>query len=370
MRIVYGVHGYSRGHASRAGTVLSELVKQHEVMIFAGRDAEKILSEQYTINSVPVLAYEYTDRGKISFVKSLKHNLPILVDLARHGRQFNRVKALIKAFDPDLVISDAEPFTNRVSRSLQLPLVSFDHFGIMVHCRVPLRWQDRLRSWIDRTAYQTLLGRSDKQLISSFYDAPPRTSNVQLIGPLLRDEVFRVKPSQGDHLLVYFNNGSYQITPEVADTLRSLDLPMRVYGTTFTGRDGPIDFRPTSNQAFLEDLASAKAVISTAGNQLVGEATYYGKAMLVLPEDTVEQRMNASAVERLGIGQQISWREFKPAVVRRFLARVPEFTAQARAASRDGRADALMILNHWAKELSAKRKAARAKLLRQIPAGS
>ena len=367
MRIVYGVHGYSRGHASRAGTVLSELVKQHDVMIFAGRDAEKILSEKYEINSVPVLAYEYTDRGKISALKTAKHNIPILTDLIRRGKHFSQVKQLIKSFDPDIVISDAELFTNHVARNLKLPLVSFDHFGIMVHCRPPLRWQDRLRSTLDRLAYRTLLGRSDKQLISSFYDAPPRTSNVQLIGPLLRDEVFRIQPTKGDHVLVYFNNGSYQITPEVAATLRSLDMPMRVYGSSFTGHDGPIDFRPTSNEAFLRDLASAKAVISTAGNQLVGEAAYYGKAMLVLPEDTVEQRMNAAAVERLGIGEQIDWSEFRPHAVQRFLGRVPEFTARARAASRDGRADALRLLNHWAKEFSEKRKAARRKLL-QIPA--
>ncbi len=369
MRIVYGVHGYSRGHASRAATVLSELVKDHEVMIFAGRDAEKILSEEYEINSVPVLAYEYTDRGKISVLKTLRTIVPIISDLARHGKHFRNVRDMVRSFDPDIVISDAEPFTNHVARHLQLPLVSFDHFGIMVHCRVPLRWQDRLLSTIDRLAYQALLGRADKKLISSFYDAPPRTHDVQLIGPLLRDEVFQVAPSDGNHLLVYFNNGNHQVTPEVADTLRKLDIPMRVYGTALTGRDGPIEFRPTSNRGFLEDLASARAVISTAGNQLVGEAAYYGKALLVLPEDTVEQRMNAAAVERLGIGQQIAWADFSPAVVRRFLRRIPEFTAQARAASRDGRADALRFIHRWAKELSAKRQAARRKLL-QITASS
>ncbi|MEM7674765.1 MAG: glycosyltransferase family protein [Myxococcota bacterium] len=363
MRIVYGVHGYSRGHASRAGTILSELVKQHEVMIFAGRDAETILSEQYKVTSVPVLAYEYTDRGRISAVKTARTILPILTDLARHGKHFKRVKAMMREFDPDLVISDAEPFTNRVSLNLQMPLVSFDHFGIMVHCRPRLRWQDRLRSLLDRTAYRALLGHSDKQLISSFYDAPPRTDNVQVIGPLLRDEVFRLKPSEGQHVLVYFNNGNYQITPKVADTLRSLGVPLRVYGSELVGRDGPIDFRPTSNMAFLEDLASARAVISTAGNQLVGEAAYYGKAMLVLPENTVEQRMNANAVEHLGIGQAIDWSEFTPHVVRRFLARVPEFTTRARAASRDGRADALRILHRWAQELADKRNAARRNLL-------
>ncbi|MEO1232096.1 MAG: glycosyltransferase family protein, partial [Myxococcota bacterium] len=49
MRILYGVHGYSRGHATRAAAVLSELVKEHEVLIFAGADAYDLLKSDFVL---------------------------------------------------------------------------------------------------------------------------------------------------------------------------------------------------------------------------------------------------------------------------------------------------------------------------------
>ena len=36
LRIAYGVHGYGRGHSSRALAVLPELTKRHDVLVLAG----------------------------------------------------------------------------------------------------------------------------------------------------------------------------------------------------------------------------------------------------------------------------------------------------------------------------------------------
>ena len=38
-------------------------------------------------------------------------------------------------------------------------------------------------------------------------------------------------------------------------------------------------------------------MVSTAGNQLATEACYFGKPLLVMPEDCAEQRLNARQVE-------------------------------------------------------------------------
>jgi hypothetical protein len=49
---------------------------------------------------------------------------------------------------------------------------------------------------------------------------------------------------------------------------------------------------------FLEDLAGCRAVISTAGNQLIGVALYLCKPVCVMPEacvECVEQRLNAGS---------------------------------------------------------------------------
>jgi hypothetical protein len=53
----------------------------------------------------------------------------------------------------------------------------------------------------------------------------------------------------------------------------------------------------------MEDLAGCDAVVSTAGNQLVGEALFLGKPMLVMPEAwNFEQSVNAHFLEQSGAG--------------------------------------------------------------------
>jgi UDP:flavonoid glycosyltransferase YjiC (YdhE family) len=93
-------------------------------------------------------------------------------------------------------------------------------------------------------------------------------------------------------------------------------------------------------------------VFSTAGNQLVGEAMWLGKPMLVMPEYTVEQRLNAAAVERLGIGMQVRQDEVTSATLTRFLGEEARFREAAVREAKDGRVDAISTLETFARELA------------------
>src|SRR3546814_17961876 len=86
--------------------------------------------------------------------------------------------------------------------------------------------------------------------------------------------------------------------------LRLLDCKVRVYGTRRRGEDDNLDFRAPSVQGFIDDVAGCRAVLSTAGNQLIGEALHFGKPVLALPEPALEQRLKASMPERMGVGQR------------------------------------------------------------------
>lgn len=111
-------------------------------------------------------------------------------------------------------------------------------------------------------------------------------------------------------------------------------------------------FLPHSNLPFLEDLAACRAVLSTAGNQLMGEAIYLGKPVMVMPEHCVEQRLNAAAVERLGIGERVSRREFTAERIRAFLGRLDGYVTAMKAHVRDGRQETLAALDRFLKELA------------------
>jgi uncharacterized protein (TIGR00661 family) len=257
----------------------------------------------------------------------------------------------MREFRPDVAICDAEPWSHAAAARLGIPRISFDHFGILAYCRPPIVWTDRLRSCRDVLAYRALMGRPDRIIVSSFYDGGAHDARIRFVGPLLRREVLCRRPKRGSHLLVYLNQGAHQFTPRIEAALRALSVPVVVYGTPRRGSEGNLTFSPPSNEPFLDDLASCRAVFSTAGNQLVGEALWLDKPMLVMPEHTVEQRLNAAAVDRLGIGRRVCHTDVTGDVIERFLADEETFRGAMRKALRDGRADALRAIESFASEL-------------------
>lgn len=350
VRIAYGVHGYSRGHAARALAVLPELVRRYDVKVYAGGDAYTALSSDFDVERIPTMRYEY-HRGRRSTLRTLWRNLPLFFELVQHGPSVRRLCRSMRAFAPDVVISDAEAWTHAAARSLGIPRIGFDHFGMMVHCKLGLSPRDWLRSLVDRGVYTLLTRRPERVLVSSFYQLETKGAAIEIIPPLLRDDVHEIEPSSGAHLLVYLNQGNVQLTPRLLRALGKVGTPVKLYGTERSGSAGAISYQEPSSKRFLEDLASCRAVVSTAGNQLVGEALRFAKPLLVMPESTVEQGLNARAIHKLGIGEVVEFRQLSARRIRSFLARAPDYAARARQHSADGRQLALARLNQWVHEL-------------------
>ena len=351
MRIAYGVFGYGRGHATRAAAVLPGLMGRHELLVLAGGDAHDHLSATIPVIRIPTLGYHYGPDGRRSNYRTMRQNSWHVLDILFRGPVSQQVTAALRDFRPDIVISDAEPWTHRAARRLGIPRIGFDHFGILAHCRVPLPLIDWARSFCDVGVYRALMGNPQRVIVSSFFDARPRRGGVALVGPLLRDEVSQFRAEIRGHFLAYFNKGVHQFTRTVESSLQSLPGRTLVYGTERRGLSGNLDFRPTSNLPFVEDLATCRAVISTAGNQLVGEAIHFGKPLLVMPENCVEQRMNAAAVQRLGIGMATTFGKFGAADIERFVAREGVFRERMRDLARNGRAEALATIERCMAEL-------------------
>jgi hypothetical protein len=73
--------------------------------------------------------------------------------------------------------------------------------------------------------------------------------------------------------------------------------------------------------------------------------------MLVVPERCVEQRLNAAAVERLGIGVRLTWRTLDAERVRRFLANCDEYRHSPAFHNPDGLKPSLEALHDFLGEL-------------------
>jgi UDP-N-acetylglucosamine:LPS N-acetylglucosamine transferase len=77
--------------------------------------------------------------------------------------------------------------------------------------------------------------------------------------------------------------------------------------------------------------------------------------MLVMPEHTVEQRLNAAAVETLGIGRRVTQSDITAEAVASFVRDADRYRETMRGAVRDGRVEALAAIERFAHELHAAR---------------
>jgi len=354
-KIVYSVHGYGRGHAARAQAILPELTRRYDVLVLAGDDAWDQLHEDFPVVRIPVLRYYQRAGGCRSTSLTLRRNVPLLHDMLLGGPIRRMVSKEIQRFGADVVISDSEGWTHHAARRLGVGRISFDHYGIMAFCRPPMSRGDRLVCWAESLVYRALVCNPDRVIAVAFFDAEPSRSGVSVVGPILREAVRKTPSVEGDYLLAYFSNAEANFTPRIEQALRALDMPVVVYGPKRRGVDGRLDFRPAANEPFVRDLAGCRAVFSTAGNQLISEALHFGKPLMLMPEDSLEQRLNARIVRDWGIGTETRRGAVSVAALRTFMARRDEFASRVRLRRRDGLAEALAEIDGAIEDLVAQR---------------
>lgn len=365
LRIAYGVMGYGRGHATRVRSVLPALMAQHDVTVFAGGDAVPVLSPLAPVVKIPTLGYVYSHRGDLSVTGTVARNFSGMSDLLLGGQGLATVTGELRRGDFDLVISDSEAWTHRAAERLHLPRISFDHVGVIAWCQPHFPPELWMRGQRDGWVYRRLMGQPDRIMITSFYAAEPVDAATRVIGPVLREELMNVQPRTGDYLLVYLNKGRHQYTAGLDLALRRLDAPVVIYGTPYRGRVDNLEFRPPGNAEFIRDLANCKALLSTAGNQLIGEAIYFRKPLLALPENVFEQQLNARMVERMGIGARGRLTSLTVGDVEDFLVGCEAYRDRMPASTGDGRTAAAATLLEFIDELGARPRRQRAKALSQ-----
>lgn len=347
MKIAYGVHGYGCGHATRSMPVIEALRKAgNEVIVFSGGQAYQLLLQQGLMDpkEVPCLSFHQTKPGKTDATLSVIKNLPFMGDLIMRGPAYQAVKKLFTDKSIEAVITDAEPWTAWVAKDLRLPLISFDHYGVLAWCKPHMSLADRIRVMNDRRVYRMMVPYPHRSLVSSFYHVDPTNDQVKVIPNVLRKQVRELTSFPGKHILAYFSMGMAQ---ESLDCLQYFD-EVYLYGTRRFHSDGSIHYKQPSNEEFLHDLSSCKAVISGAGNQLIGEAMYYGKPVLVIPENSVEQRVNAHYVEKLNLGMAAP--KLTMDVVRKFSKNLDSYDHRSDYVP-DGLTQATETITKWLNEL-------------------
>ncbi len=332
--LVFSLAGEGRGHAVRVRTLLERLKHEHRITVFAPDQAFEFLSPLYhrakdrvQIERIPGLRFHYTNSRmdvSRSIWEGLKYAAVTMPSIVR------KIRSFIDREQPDLAIIDFEPALSRAAYKSGLPTMILDHQHVLRACdfsMLPrdLQWHASSMSW----AVWAFYAPAERTLASSFYTPPlkPEFSFVKQVGPLLRREVTERRTSREGFVLSYLRP---QTPAATLDVLKSLPCPVKVYGLGEQPSQDNLVFSPIHESRFLDDLASCRAVISAAGNQLCGEALYLGKPMLTLPESQhFEQRINAWFLREMGAGDTCELESFSTKKLLQFWEQLPEFEQAA-----------------------------------------
>jgi uncharacterized protein (TIGR00661 family) len=321
--VLYGVNGEGMGHATRSQVVIDALLKAHDVRVVASGAAFRYLRDRLPrVDEIfgPSFAMK---NGEIQRWATVRQNFAKgpreLPDTVKHWMK------LVHEWRPEVVITDFEPLAGRYARATRTPLVCVDNINMVDRCRHDREIIGREREdfLLARAVTRAMVPTAGDYIITTFFRPPLARGRTTLVPPIVRPEIVAAEPVRGDHLLVYSSGEE-----ELLDALRSSGVRCRVYGMRGgpeeTVVEGNLEFRPRSNEGFLEDLRSARGVVAGGGFSLLSEAVYLGKPALSVPlQGQFEQVMNARYLQREGFGMCAM--EVTPAVLAEFLERLDEF---------------------------------------------
>lgn len=334
-RIFYSMAGEGRGHAVRVRTLVEHLRQEHELVLFAPDEAYDFLVKSYgddravdnvRLLRIPGIKFHYTG-GKLDLFKSVwhglnyaRHDLPTLVAAFRRR---------IQAEQPDLCIADFEPSLPRAAGQAGVPLMSIDHQHVlMAYDLRTLPLLLRRYAWWMSWSIRCYYGWGGYEAVaSSFYTPPlkPGFEHVRQVGPMLRDDLLSVMPRQENFLLSYLRSNT---PPRVLETLAQCGWPVRVYGMGERPSLGQLSFHAIDERRFVDDLAGCAALVSAAGNQLLGESLYLGKPVFAIPEELHhEQQINACFLKQMGAGDWTTLEAFSLPHLVKFLSNLDDYRA-------------------------------------------
>jgi uncharacterized protein (TIGR00661 family) len=338
-KILYSLAQNGRGHASRGYEIIRRLVKRkHQVLVLTGGDTydplEKALEkmDNVSMQKLPGLQFVYKENGKVDYMKTSLRNIP---KIFFGNLTVNKIKQLIDKHHFDFAISDFEPYLPRAAKSKKISFITVDnqHRIIFEKLNTKLIESKHIPSYVVAAGVVYAshpLG--SKCIVASVFK--PNISrkrigktDIIVVGPIIRKEVeeLKKKVSKEDFVLVYVKS---VLEKTILPVLEGINEKFVMYVSDPSGMKSykNVKFKAQSHTEFPKDLARCKAVVSSAGEQLMSEALYLGKPIFLMPEvGTFEQTLNGYYVRNAGVGDFKEVNKAKQEHILHFLAHLKEY---------------------------------------------
>ena len=323
MRFLFLIQGEGRGHLTQALSFAALLKKeQHELVgVVVGKSPRRQVPDFFLqkigVAVTPVESPNFETDGlekKILLGKTIRKNLG---RTATYWTSLQKIHALIQEKQPEVVVNFYEPLAG-LYNLLFTPKIAFwaiGHQYLERHPEFTFAPNRSLEKFLFQMHTRLTAWGASEHLALSFL--PKKASNgVQVVPPLLRQEVKELTVDQEDFYLTYMVNPGY--AEEVMTFAKNNpEIKIKAFwdkkGAAVSEHPLPnLSFHLVNDQAFLEAMAACKGLICTAGFESVCEAMYLGKPVVMVPvAGQYEQACNALDGELSGAGKKADFFDFE-----------------------------------------------------------
>jgi uncharacterized protein (TIGR00661 family) len=289
MNILYGVQATGNGHINRSREIIAEMKSRgHSVLtVFSGRDPDKFwdIDSFFPYMILKGLTFQIKN-GKIQYLTTLKK-----LDFFQFYKDVNMLSKKMNDFD--VIVSDFEPITTRAARKAGVFCINLSHQACFYYHNIPTE-KDFIGNYIAKNYANANLN------IGIHWDQFDKRNII--VPPVVPNNL--VDKMQPDKYLVYL---PFENISRIVKSLSKISCcKFYVYHSDWFADLPHVFYRPFSREGFLNDLQESCGIISNAGFELISEALYLGRKIMVKAvKNQMEQESNAKSIEILGLGKSV-----------------------------------------------------------------
>ena len=299
--VFYCVCGEGMGHAIRSGVIIDRIKDKYDVYIFSSERAYQYLNSKFD-NVYEIGGFNTVyNNNKVNNLKTLSNALKRNPTNIKVG--YDNLYKKARELRPNVIVTDFEIYATMVSKLLYIPLISLDNIHMITQTKIHYPENKRMEMLKAKGVIKTYVVKPKVHILTSFFYPKIRAGkNAVIYPPVIREEIYKLKPKHEDHVIVY------QTSRESVKLIRKLktinDEKFIVYGFNKNEIDGNLHFKEFNEDEFYDDLAYSKAVICNGGFTFISEAITLKKPIYSVPAiGNFEQTLNGYYVQRLGYGE-------------------------------------------------------------------
>ena len=319
--VFYCVCGEGMGHSIRTGVIVDKIKDDYDVYLFSSDRAYEYLNSKFdNVYEIGGFNTVYIN-NKVNNLKTLANALKRNPTNMKIG--YEKLYKKARELRPDVIVTDFEIYATVVSKLLSIPLISLDNIHMMTQTKIDYPKNHYAEMIKAKGVVKTYVVKPKVHILTSFFYPKIRPGkNAVLYPPIIREDILKLEPTDGDHVIVYQTSRESVKLVENLKTLK--DEKFIVYGFNKNEVDENLTYKEFNEDVFYDDLASSKAVICNGGFTFITEAICLKKPIYSVPAiGNFEQTLNGFYVQKLGYGE---YHEVMSAEkVKGFLARLPKY---------------------------------------------